>query len=344
MVKTKIIATLGPASSSETIIREMTLAGLDVVRLNCSHGTQQERLEMIKTVRVINKKYHRALKILLDMQGPRIRIGAFKNHKPFVLNKKRSYWLVQGGYTEDENSIPFDYTGSLDPIKRAEYIYVDDGNIVLKIKEVEKNRIKVGVEVGGVIKEHKGINIPGAKLEFPLLSADDETDLDFAIENNVDYIAQSFVRTKEEIMIIRDKIDGQQRNCQIIAKIENEEGLKNLDEIIGAADGIMVARGDLGVSMPIYEIPIIQKHIIKRCKEKGKFVITATQMLESMTENMRPTRAEVTDVANSVIDGTDFVMLSAETAVGKYPVETVKMMNSILKYTEEEGRSYISGK
>lgn len=334
MVKTKIIATLGPASSSETILRKMILSGLDVVRLNFSHGTHSEHSARIALIRKLNKKYRRGIKILQDLQGPRIRIGRLKEHKPIYLEKRHIYYLTQENIIGENKIIPFDYKGPLNTLKRAEFIFIDDGNIILKIKNIEKQRIKVEVVIGGLLRENKGINIPGVKLDFPLLSKEDEMDLLFGIEHKVDFVAQSFVRTKEEVIVIRERIKTKNPYCKIIAKIENEEGLKNIEEIMTFSDGIMIARGDLGVSIAIYKIPVIQKHIIKRCKERKRFVITATQMLESMVENFRPTRAEVSDVANAIIDGTDYLMLSAETAVGKYPVETVKMMNNIIKFTE----------
>ena len=209
----------------------------------------------------------------------------------------------------------------------------EDGNIALEVTGRTKNTLKTRVVVGGLLKEHKGINIPGAKLEFGSISRKDIQDILFCEKNNIEYIAQSFVRMKKDVLDVR-KVLGSGSRCRLIAKIENREGIKNIDEIIQVSDGIMIARGDMGISLPIYEIPIIQKMIIKKCNRAKKFVITATQMLESMTENRTPTRAEVSDVANAIIDGTDFVMLSAESAVGKYPVETVGMMNNIIKFTE----------
>ncbi|MFC1508111.1 pyruvate kinase [Candidatus Omnitrophota bacterium] len=333
MVRTKIICTLGPASSNETILRKMTLAGMDLVRLNFSHGDHSSHLERIKLVRRVNKKYRRHVRILQDLEGPRIRVGKFKYCKAYVLKKRQIVWFSQG-ICKDKKTIPFNYEGPVSSIKGAEHIYIDDGNIILRIKKIEKKRVKAEVVLGGTLKEHKGINIPGARLKFPTISEKDKMDIDFGVENKVDYIAQSFVRSKRDIIEIRKRIRSRHPKCQLIAKIENREGIRNIDEIMDVSDGIMIARGDMGVSVPIYEVPIIQKSIIRKCNKRKKFVITATQMLESMTENVRPTRAEVTDVANAIIDGTDFVMLSAETAIGKHPVETVKMMNDIIKFTE----------
>jgi len=339
MVKTKIICTLGPSSSTETLIRKMMLEGMDVVRFNFSHGNFAQYISWIKLVRKINKKYRRRIRILQDLEGPRIRIGGLRNHKPVMLKKRHIVWLIKEGLHEENNVIPFDYQGRIAAIRGVKFIYVDDGNIVLKIKEIDKKKIKTEVVMGGILKEHKGVNIPGARLEFPRISEKDKKDLAFGIEQKVDFIAQSFVRDKKDILEIKNRIKDKLPDCPVIAKIENQDGIRNIDEIIDASDAIMIARGDMGVSVPIYKIPIIQKTIIKKCNRKKKPVITATEMLENMVENIRPTRAEVTDVANAIIDGTDFVMLSAETAVGKYPVETVKMMNDIIKYTELSKRN-----
>ena len=345
MVKTKIICTIGPASSSETVLRKMMLAGMDVARLNFSHGKPQELLHRISLIRLLNAKYRRRIKLLGDLQGHRIRVGDLS--APVELKKRQIVWLTQQKVKGTREKIPFDYQGPLRTIKNGHQIFIDDGNIALEVIGRAKNRLKAKVIVGGMLKEHKGVNIPQARLEFggkpegsglasdsqSHISQKDIQDIFFCEEHGVEYIAQSFVRTKNDILDVRKLLKSGSR-CRIIAKIENREGIKNIDEIIKVSDGIMIARGDMGVSLPIYEIPIIQKMIIKKCNRAWKFVITATQMLESMTENLRPTRAEVTDVANAIIDGTDFVMLSAESAVGKYPVETVDMMNNIIKFTE----------
>jgi len=345
MVKTKIVCTLGPASSSETVLRKMMLSGMDVGRLNFSHAKPQELLLRIGLVRSLNAKYRRRIKLLGDLQGHRIRVGELA--APIELKKRKALWLTQQKIKGSQEIIPFDYQGPLRSIKNGYQIFIDDGNIALEVIGRSKNRLKVKVIVGGLLKGYKGVNIPEARLEFggkpeagglasysqSHISRKDMQDISFCEEHGVEYIAQSFVRTKNDILDVRRLLKSGSR-CRIIAKIENREGIKNIDEIIRASDGIMIARGDMGVSLPIYEIPVIQKMIIKKCNRAGKFVITATQMLESMTENPRPTRAEVTDVANAIIDGADFVMLSAESAVGKYPVETVAMMNNIIKFTE----------
>lgn len=331
MVKTKIVCTLGPASSSETVLRKMMFAGMDVARLNFSHGGPLELLNRIRFIRLLNLKYRRRVQLLGDLQGHRIRVGDLV--APVLLKKNQIVWLTQQKIKGSHKNIPFDYQGSLRIIKNGRQIFIDDGNIALEVIGRAKYRLKAKVLVGGLLKEHKGVNIPEVKLEFNGISQKDIEDIFFCEKHGVEYIAQSFVRTKKDILEVK-KVLKQDSLCQIIAKIECREGIKNIEEIIKVSDGIMIARGDMGVSLPIYEIPVIQKIIIKKCNRAGKFVITATQMLESMIENLRPTRAEVTDVANAIIDGTDFVMLSAESAVGKYPVETVTMLKNIIKFTE----------
>ena len=333
--KTKIICTLGPASASESIIRKMVLAGMDVVRINFSHGTYSDYISFIKTIRRINKKYRRRIKILGDLEGHRIRVGFLKRHKPVFLEKNKIAYLVKGDDKNSDKYIPFDYKGSLKDIKGAEFIYIDDGKIILKIKSLDEEKIKTRVVVGGNLKERKGINIPGARLKFPTITEKDERDIEFAVKEKFDYLALSFVRKKKDVLQVKKRVDEKLPKCRIISKIESREGIRNINGIIDVSDGIMIARGDMGVCIPIYKVPIIQKEIIKKCNKRKRFVITATHMLEHMIEYPVPTSAEVTDVANAVIDGTDYVMLSAETAVGKFPVESVKMMNDIIRFTEQ---------
>ncbi len=336
------------------MIRKMMLAGMDVARLNFSHGKPPELVHRIGLIRLLNKKYRRRLKILGDLQGHRIRIGNLI--APVLLKKGRVVWLTQQNVIGSPETIPFDYQGSLNSIKNGYQIFIDDGNIALNVIGRAKNRLKAKVIVGGLLKGHKGVNIPQARLEFggkpegsglasdsqSHISQKDIQDISFCEEHGLEYIAQSFVRDKNDILDVRNLLKLNSK-CKVIAKIENREGIKNIDEILAVSDGIMIARGDMGVSLPIHEIPIIQKLIIRKCNRARKFVITATQMLESMTENLRPTRAEATDVANAIIDGTNYVMLSAESAVGKYPVETVAMMNNIIKFTEKHLKGKIYG-
>jgi pyruvate kinase len=269
-----------------------------------------------------------------DLEGFRIRVGRFSGEKTKVLKNNSIVWLSNDPQKKGSKIIPFDYDGDVSGLKKGQLIFIDDGNIVLKAKEVSSGSIKCQVVQGGILKERKGINIPDMKLEFDSVTEKDRRDIEFGIEKRVDYIALSFVSCADDILEIADIVRPRLANCKLVAKIENAEAIENIDSIIKVSDGIMIARGDMGVCLPIYKIPMIQKMIIKKCNKAGKFVITATQMLESMTGNRNPTRAEVTDVANAIIDGTDFVMLSAETAAGQYPYESVKMMNEIIKYTE----------
>lgn len=337
MSKAKIICTIGPASVSRPILKKMALAGMRVARFNFSHAQKGELFPRVKRLQFLNKKSNQSLKILGDLQGHRIRIGNLINK--IKLKKNQTIYLSQLKKKNTLKSIPFDYKGSLIPIKKGYRIFIDDGNIALEVAGLGKNSLKAKVITGGLLKPHKGVNIPQAKLDFGRITDKDIEDISFCKKYNFDYIAQSFVCDRQDILEVKN-ILGKNSKIKVIAKIENREGIENIDRIIRAADGIMVARGDMGVSLPIYKIPIIQKMIIKKCNQAKKPVITATQMLESMTENLRPTRAEVADVANAIIDGTDFVMLSAETATGKYPSQTVKMMRDIIKFTEEKSQGF----
>ncbi|NQT92005.1 MAG: pyruvate kinase [Lentisphaerae bacterium] len=334
--KTKIVCTLGPASSSESVLRRMTRAGMDVARLNFSHGNRAGHQSKICAVREMNRRYRRGVRLLGDLEGPRIRFGYFPDHEPILLERKKKVVIVAEGEAGSRH-LPIDYEGDFGDVGDAPFLYCDDGCIVLKIEKTSGKRIDARVVVGGLLKERKAVNIPGARLRFPRITEKDERDIEFMVEMGLDYVAQSFVRDAEDVRALRDRIDGRLPACRIIAKIENRDGIRNVDAIMEEADGIMIARGDMGVSIPIYEVPLVQKDIIRKCRRRKRLVITATQMLEHMVVNPRPTRAEVTDVANAVLDGTDCVMLSAETAVGKYPVETVNMMNQIIRHTEMHG-------
>lgn len=335
MPRTKIIATLGPVSSNYTVLRKMFTAGLDVVRLNFSHGSHKQHFDSIKLVRRLNRKYRRHIRIMQDLEGLRIRIGRFKGAKTRLLKNRTVVWLTNDAEACGPRTIPFDYKGDFGRLKPKQLIFIDDGNLVLRIKSTSVNSIKAVVVEGGILKERKGINIPDVDLGFEGITAKDKKDIEFGIKHRVDYIALSFVRDENDIRQAAALIKPRLPDCRLVAKIENRQAIENIDGIIEAADGIMIARGDMGVAIPIHEIPIIQKRIIKKSNAAGKFVITATQMLEHMTEHSRPTRAEVTDVANAIIDGTDFVMLSAETAVGRFPYQSVLMMNDIIKFTEK---------
>ena len=335
MPKTQIIATLGPASGNYTVLRKMFTAGLDVVRLNFSHGSYDKHLEAINLVRKLNSKYRRHIRIMQDLAGFRIRIGRFKGANTRLLKNRTVVWLTNDAEACGPRTIPFDYKGDLNRIREGTLIYIDDGNLVLRVKSISANSIKAVVVEGGILKERKGINIPDVDLEFEGITTKDKKDIEFGIKYGVDYIALSFVRDENDVLQAASLIKPGLPECRIVAKKESRQAIDNIDEIIDAADGIMIARGDMGVAVPIQKVPIIQKRIIKKSNAAGKFVITATQMLEHMTEHIKPTRAEVTDVANAIIDGTDFVMLSGETAVGRFPYESVLMMNEIIKFTEK---------
>ena len=335
MTKTKIICTLGPASDRESVLRQMMRTGMDVVRLNFSHGTHEEHLKKMGLVRDLNRKYRRKIRILGDLEGYRMRIGELKDRKPVVVQKRQTLWLTTEDMVGEGDRIPFDWAGSLKPITPGQQVYIDDGNIALVVEARSQKELKTRVVVGGPIKEHKGINIPGVKLDIRGLTRKDKEDLHFCMEHEVDYIAQSFVRDRQDILDLRSHLKSHAHSCGVIAKIENREGIRNIDGIMAVCEGIMVARGDMGISIPVYEVPFVQKRIIRKCNKAGKFVITATQMLESMTEHPIPTRAEVSDVANAILDGTDYVMLSAESAAGLYPVQCVDMMNHIIRFTEK---------
>ena len=336
MSKTKIICTLGPSSKDASILEKMIRSGMNIARLNFSHGNHKSHKQYVDTVRDLNKTLGTGIKILQDLEGYRIRVGLFKGpRKTMPLTKGDTVTLINEVQTDRYDVIPFDYDGSLVDMKSGGYIFMDDGNIALKVISCEQDGIKAEVVVGGVLKENKGINIPAVDLKFEGLTDKDKTDLLFGIENKVDYIAQSFVQSREDILGVREFINRCDFDCPLVAKIENRRGIENIDEILEVSDGIMIARGDMGVSLPIYEVPMVQKMIVKKCSDHRCFVVTATQMLESMTEHIRPTRAEVSDVANAIIDGSDYVMLSGETAAGKHPVESVQMMTDIIEFTEK---------
>ena len=328
---------MGPSSSSEPVVRWMFRAGLDVVRLNFSHGTHKEHIQRIQLVRHLNKKMRRAIKIMQDLEGYRLRVGRL--HKAMALVKNSVVFLTQEPVIGRDKMIPFDYSGPLAAIKTGSFVYIDDGKIVLKVIARQKKSLAVRVVAGGMLAERKGINIPEARLAFEALTQKDRDDITIAIAYRLDYVAQSFVRSARDIRLLRTILAGAHPRCKIFAKVENKEALANIDEIIDASDGIIVARGDLGICLPIYKGPIFQKEIIKKCRRKRKPVVVATQMLDSMTEERLPTRAEVSDVANAILDDADALLLSAETAIGRHPPLVVSMMNTIIKHTEAYKRT-----
>ena len=336
MRKTKIVCTMGPRESDEKILAELAKE-MDVARFNFSHGTHESHLEMLTRVRKAAKEAGRPIAMLLDTKGPEIRTGLLKDHK--------SVKLVKGGeviisYVEDPvaegnaEHIYVTYKGIAEDLSPGDTVLIDDGAIELKVESIEDGELKCRIINGGVVSERKGVNLPGIKVGLPDLTEKDYEDIRFGLENEYDFIAASFVRNAGTINKIRKLAKEYGSRIKIIAKIESGEGIDNFEEIVDAADGVMVARGDLGVEVEARMIPQLQREMIARCNEKGKIVITATQMLDSMMRNPRPTRAEVTDVANAVYDGSDAVMLSGETASGEYPVEALKMMVSIAEYTE----------
>ncbi len=327
-----IVCTLGPASHDTKTIAQMARAGMTIARINFSHGHYRQHLKTMQNIRLVNKRCGYKVKILQDLEGFRIRIGELK--RPRLLKEGEYVWIVFGP-SYNAGDIPLDFNVDVSSLKKGMRVFINDGMIELAVVGGKGRRYKLEVIHGGKISSRKGVNIPGLKLKSSALTQKDKEDVIFGIKEKVDFIALSFVRHKHDMRRLRKIVQPYLPKCRLIGKIESREGMRNLDDILDASDGIIVARGDLGVSLPIYEIPLLQKKIIKRCNKKKKFVITATQMLESMTEFPRPTRAEVTDVANAILDGSDYVMLSGETAVGKYPVETVRMMKQIITYTEK---------
>ena len=336
MKKTKIVCTIGPASESEEVLEGLIKNGLNVARLNFSHGSYEEHKKRIDTIKKVRNKLDLPIGIMLDTKGPEIRTGKFKGGS-VDLEEGQEFVLTTRDLIGDNTVVSITYDNLSNDVKIGDIILIDDGLIELEVIDiVGKTDIKCIVKNSGTVKDHKGINVPGVKTSLPAVTDKDIQDIKFGIENGIDFIAASFIRKAEDILDIRKILEQNDASeIQIIAKIENHEGVENIDKIIQVADGIMVARGDLGVEIFTEDIPIIQKSIIKKCNEVGKPVITATQMLDSMIRNPRPTRAEVTDVANAIIDGTDAIMLSGETAAGKYPIEAVKVMHNIATRTEE---------
>lgn len=336
MKKTKIVCTMGPNSDNPEIMRKLIQKGMDIARFNFSHGTHEEqkaRMDMLKKIRDEEKK---PIAILLDTKGPEIRTGLLKDGKKVTLNAGDTFVLSTEEKVGDENGVFITYAGLIEDVHAGNRILIDDGLIELLVKSKTDTDIICEIVNGGELGERKGVNVPNVPVRLPAITEKDKEDIKFGLEQGIDFIAASFVRNAECILEIR----AWTRACgvhyvPIIAKIENGEGIANIEEILRAADGIMVARGDLGVEIPAEEVPYLQKMIIQKCNDHYKPVITATQMLDSMMRNPRPTRAEVTDVANAVYDGTDAVMLSGETAAGKYPLEALDMMVHIVENTEK---------
>lgn len=341
--RTKIIITLGPATDDLAVMEELIDAGINLVRLNFSHGSHAEHLERMNLVRQAATNKNRIVGILADLQGPKIRVANFKNKK--IELKNGAEFILDAAMDDnagDENSVGIDYKNLPNDVKNGDILLLDDGRITLRVLEIKAKKIITRVEAGGELSNHKGINRQGGGLSAPALTEKDIEDLQFVLKQNVDYVAISFVRHAQDVIQAKQLIERYQGQAGVIAKIERVEAIKNIDEIIGASDGVMVARGDLAVEIGDAEVPPAQKNIIHRARILDKPVITATQMMESMIYSNVPTRAEVSDVANAVLDNTDAVMLSAETAVGKYPVEVVKAMSRACVASEKQPSAHIS--
>jgi pyruvate kinase len=343
MRRTKIVCTIGPATNSEAQLEQLMRAGMNVARLNFSHGTHQEHEQVIERVRALSARLEYAVAILQDLQGPKIRTGALQDGKPVRLVDGTQVTITTRDMVGNGQFISTTYKDLPQDVKVGNRILLDDGLLELRVVSANETDVQCLVVHGGLLKEHKGINLPGVAVSAPALTEKDCDDLLFGIKHGIDYVALSFVRSPEDVRGAKHLIQqyvteayGEEgkREIPLIAKIEKPEAVEQLDDILAVVDGIMVARGDLGVEMPQEKVPLIQKRIIARCNEQGLPVITATQMLESMVINPRPTRAEVNDVSNSILDGTDAVMLSAETSVGAFPIEAVKMMACIAMETE----------
>lgn len=343
MKLTKIVCTIGPASESKEILRKLVKAGMNVARLNFSHGTYANHAKLIRNIRSVAKELDQPIAILQDLQGPRIRIGEVADAGVQIKKGEEIILLPQGEYktAHTPTMLPNHYPPLAGEVKKGQHILIADGTMDLKVLKIKGKQIYCEVVVGGVVKSHKGINVPGATLSAPSMTKKDREDLAFGVSQHVDYVALSFVRTGKDIKTLRSLLTRLSDehvaalHIGIIPKIERWEAVENFDEILKLSDGIMVARGDLGLEIPAEKVPIVQKTLIKKCIDAHKPVIVATQMLESMTTNNRPTRAEVSDVANAIIDHTDAIMLSGESAAGKYPVQAVTMMARIAHETEK---------
>ena len=328
--KTKIVATIGPASSSPEVLKKMIAVGLNVARLNFSHGKADDHRAMVKTLRSLSEETGQVIGILQDLSGPKIRMGDIKDRR---LESGQMIKLSAGG-EETDDSLPVNYPYLIEDVAVGERVLLFDGKLELEVVSKDERHLNCRVVTGGALSSHKGVNLPHSDLRIPAFTDKDRADLTVGLEAGVDFVAMSFVRSARDLMPVREMIDRSGHPPLLIAKIEKPQAVENISEILNIVDGIMVARGDLGVEMPIEEVPVTQKKLIKAARHRGKLIITATQMLGSMVANPRPSRAEVTDVANAILDGTDAVMLSEETAVGEYPVEAVAMLDKVSRQTE----------
>ena len=335
MRKTKIICTIGPACENEETLTQMCMNGMNVARLNFSHGTLEEHQQKINLVKSVREKLGLPIAIMLDTKGPEYRIKTFENKK-ITLSDGDTFTFTTDDIIGNQERVSVNYKRLTDDLEAGDTILLNNGLVIFRVEEIKGSDIICTVVSGGVLSDRKSMNFPNKVMKNEYLSEHDKTDLLFGIENDVDFVAASFVSNKNDVAAVRDFLDNNGgKNIDIIAKIENRSGVDNIDEICELSDGIMVARGDLGVEIPFVEVPAIQKYLIQKCRLLGKRVITATEMLESMIHNPRPTRAEISDVANAVYDGSSAVMLSGETAAGKHPAEAVKNMAEIAEYTEK---------
>ncbi len=335
MKKTKIVCTMGPNTDDREIMKELALNGMDVARFNFSHGDHEEHKKRLEILESVREELDIPIASLLDTKGPEIRTGKLKDGKKVTLKEGDIYTLTTDEIIGDESKGYINYAGLAEDVKPGDRILIDDGLIELHVQEVNGHDIVCRIENGGELGEKKGVNVPNVRIKLPALTDKDKEDIRFGVDAGFDFVAASFVRSADAIREIREILEEKGSAMKIIAKIENVEGIENIDSIIEASDGIMVARGDMGVEIPAEKVPHIQKMIIRKCNLACKVVITATQMLDSMIRNPRPTRAEVSDVANAVYEGTDAVMLSGETAMGNYPIEAVRMMSQIAEESEK---------
>lgn len=335
MRKTKMICTIGPASDSEDILRELMMAGMNVARFNFSHGTHEEQKEKLLKVRKVREELGLPVATLMDTKGPEIRLRDFEGGRAELI-AGQNFVLTTEEILGNHEKASISYKNLKNDISVGTTILIDDGLIEMVVEQIEGEEITCQVINGGFVSNHKGVNVPGAVLSMPYISQVDLEDILFGIEMEYEFIAISFARSKEDVLAVREILNEHGSSMKIIAKIENMQGIQNLEEILEVSDGVMVARGDMGVEIPLEEVPILQKKMIKLANSKGKHVITATQMLESMISHPRPTRAEATDIANAIYDGTTAIMLSGESAAGKYPVEAVKTMAKIAECAEKD--------
>lgn len=332
--RTKIVATVGPASNTKEMLHELVKSGVDVFRLNFSHGTHEDHAKVVSYIREINAEYGTTIPILQDLQGPKIRIGQVENDGVHIENGQELTISTDESLLGTSTRVSTTYQSLPNDVAAEDTILVDDGKIELKVLQVKDNDVVTQVVHGGILKSRKGINLPDTKVSAPSLTEKDEADLAFGLEHDAEWIALSFVRTAEDILDLKDRIKRAGKDTKVVAKIEKPEAIENIDAIIEATDGLMVARGDLGVEVLMEDVPMLQKMIVRKCNKAGVPVIIATQMMESMITNPRPTRAETNDVANAVMDGADALMLSAETAAGKFPLQVVKSMTRTISSIE----------